>query len=363
LKEGCVEACNGCSYRYFSVEDGALKKLQWLSKRLEQWADKIKPVNHLEEGKQFGYREKVSLSTKFDEHKWDIGMWNRDAFIPIPDCPVHSTRVNAVIRILSGSLPPHEKFPLHFLFVTEKQLTLVLKTKSEVKTDWCTDQLKMQLEKTGAEALWLHYNPSAGHRMFEKTPWKLLWGKEYSTDYNGFRYGPTSFHQLIPELYQHSLTEAVNFLLPDENSLVLDLYCGNGNSLKHWSNSGAAIIGVESGEEAVKFARQNVPEALVLRGQCHTRIGQLMDIIKENKFLEKRRLLYVNPPRTGLGEIVTEWILNKYKPEKIGYLSCSAGTLNRDLEILTQTDYRVEKILPYDFFPNSHHVESLVLLS
>jgi 23S rRNA (uracil1939-C5)-methyltransferase len=47
----------------------------------------------------------------------------------------------------------------------------------------------------------------------------------------------------------------------------------------------------------------------------------------------------------------------------MAYLSCSAGTLNRDLSILCSTGYLVERIIPFDFFPQTIHVESLVLLS
>ena len=51
-----------------------------------------------------------------------------------------------------------------------------------------------------------------------------------------------------------------------------------------------------------------------------------------------------------------------YRPDRMAYLSCSAGTLRRDLDALVQTGYAVERITPYDFFPQTHHVETLALL-
>jgi tRNA/tmRNA/rRNA uracil-C5-methylase (TrmA/RlmC/RlmD family) len=132
--------------------------------------------------------------------------------------------------------------------------------------------------------------------------------------------------------------------------------------MKWWAGAGASVVGIESSAEAIGCAARNVPEALVLRGQCHTRIKQIDKIINENNFSDKRRLLYLNPPRTGLGEIVTDWILNEYRPGRIAYLSCSAGTLAKDLNKLTSEEYTVKKIIPYDFFPNTHHVETLVLI-
>jgi tRNA/tmRNA/rRNA uracil-C5-methylase (TrmA/RlmC/RlmD family) len=78
---------------------------------------------------------------------------------------------------------------------------------------------------------------------------------------------------------------------------------------------------------------------------------------------EYDRLLYVNPPRTGLEDGIADWITSFMKPSRMAYLSCSAGTLNRDLSILCSTGYLVERIIPFDFFPQTIHVESLVLLS
>ena len=75
-----------------------------------------------------------------------------------------------------------------------------------------------------------------------------------------------------------------------------------------------------------------------------------------------RRLLYVNPPRTGLEPEISDWVAKAYKPDRMVYLSCSAGTLQRDLDRLTATGYTIIKITPYDFFPQTLHVETLIFL-
>lgn len=74
------------------------------------------------------------------------------------------------------------------------------------------------------------------------------------------------------------------------------------------------------------------------------------------------RLLYVNPPRTGLEPEILTWAIDEFRPERLAYLSCSAGTLSRDLRALTVAGYKVEALVPYDFFPQTHHVETLALL-
>jgi tRNA/tmRNA/rRNA uracil-C5-methylase (TrmA/RlmC/RlmD family) len=69
----------------------------------------------------------------------------------------------------------------------------------------------------------------------------------------------------------------------------------------------------------------------------------------------------VNPPRSGLEAGVLDALAGELQPERLAYLSCSAGTLARDLRILCQAGYRVSAIHPCDFFPLTHHVEALAL--
>jgi tRNA/tmRNA/rRNA uracil-C5-methylase (TrmA/RlmC/RlmD family) len=59
---------------------------------------------------------------------------------------------------------------------------------------------------------------------------------------------------------------------------------------------------------------------------------------------------------------VTEWITHQLKPSKLAYLSCSAGTLKRDLDQFTSANYEVNSVIPFDFFPQTYHVECIVRL-
>jgi tRNA/tmRNA/rRNA uracil-C5-methylase (TrmA/RlmC/RlmD family) len=70
----------------------------------------------------------------------------------------------------------------------------------------------------------------------------------------------------------------------------------------------------------------------------------------------------VNPPRSGLEAEVTRALADELRPERIAYLSCSAGTLARDLAHFCAAGYAVARIQPYDFFPLTHHVEAQALL-
>jgi 23S rRNA (uracil1939-C5)-methyltransferase len=334
--------------------------MAWLRRSLAPWQEVLGELCQADESRRLGYRDKVALHAVHDGERWEFGLLRRDELVPIPRCPVHTPRVNGVLNRLGAALPPPESFPLAFVSVTGAQATLILKTATEPGIGWLDGALYSELAGQGLQGLWLNLHPSAGRRLYAKRGWRLLWGEPWSTDAEGCRYGPAAFQQLLPDLYRQSLEQAVGYLAPAADAAVVDLYCGIGVSLRRWAAAGAPAIGVELGGEALDCARVNAPDADLLRGACAQRLPQV------NRWLaargNARRLLYVNPPRTGLEPEVRQWIADEMRPRRIAYLSCSSGTLGRDLRELAAAGYRVQRVQPYDFFPLTHHVETLALL-
>ncbi len=309
---------------------------------------------------RWGYRRKVCLSARWSEiDGWNFGLWRRDELIPISDCPVHAKPVRATIHELARALPPARDFPLAFFVQSGAQATLVLKTHRVPDLAWLDVNRQATLAAGGLEGLWLHLHPAAGRRLFARSGWRLPWGQPRSRDGFGLVYGPTAFQQQIPELYRQALDAAEDFLDPRPGDGIADLYCGIGASLARWTRRGGRVIGVELGGETVECARPNAPAATVLRGKCAERLPQLRDWAST----AGRRLLYVNPPRTGLEPAVLAWAAAEFRPERLAYLSCSAGTLSRNLQVLAASGYTVDTLIPYDFFPQTPHVETLALLA
>jgi tRNA/tmRNA/rRNA uracil-C5-methylase (TrmA/RlmC/RlmD family) len=281
----------------------------------------------------------------------------RDELIAIHDCPVHSTRVRALVHLLVARLPPTDVLPLAYLHVCGAQATLIVKAHDVAPRAF--DGLLDALPGIGLEGLWLHLHPSAGRRLFARSGWRLLWGEPRSHDTHGLLHGPTAFAQALPELHRAALASARAHLRPGSGVSVLDLYCGLGASLREWTQAGSAALGVELSGEAVELAALNAPAALVLRGTCTERLPQVEPWWRTQP---GERVAYVNPPRPGLEAPVTEALATALRPARIAYLSCSAGTLARDLSLLEAAGYRVTGIDPYDFFPLTHHVETLARL-
>ena len=126
-----------------------------------------------------------------------------------------------------------------------------------------------------------------------------------------------------------------------------------------WTGAGSASLGVELSGEAVELAGANALPALVLRGTCAQRLPQVRDWWREQA---GEAVAYVNPPRSGLEPEIVATLASELRPSRLAYLSCSAGTLARDLAAFVAAGYRVCAIHPYDFFPLTHHVEALALL-
>jgi tRNA/tmRNA/rRNA uracil-C5-methylase (TrmA/RlmC/RlmD family) len=301
----------------------------------------------------------VTLTARWQPQAgWRFGLVRRDELIAIHDCPVHTSRVRALVHGLVGSLPPPDAFPLAYLHVAGAQATLIVKARS-IDPD-LLQGLRDAIGTTGIEGLWLHCHPSAGRRLFARSGWRLLWGRARSSDSTGLEHGPTGFQQLLPTLHERALDEAEAHLSPRAGDAVLDLYCGIGATLRRWTARGASALGVELSGEAIESAGVNAPSAQLLRGTCVHRLPQIAEWWQGQS---GTRHAFVNPPRSGLEAEVLGALAARLVPARLAYLSCSAGTLARDLQALGSAGYEVDRLLPFDFFPLTHHVEVLALLT
>ena len=300
LPQGCNPQCPACTHRYMSAQESLKQKENFIKSTLLPWNDLVQTITGPEERNRFGYRYKVILNARYLEKKWLFGMMKRDEFIPIMQCPVQGIEVNQFLSFLSVVLPPPDEFPLAYYVQAGKQVTLILKGKKQTKIEWLTNEAEKTFVACQIDGLWIHYNPSAGRRLFEKTPMDCVWGSPWSFDERNMQYGPRSFQQLIPELYHASLREAFSWLKPDPSFSVIDLYSGTGNSIRYWKEAGSHALGIELAGEAVICAQKNVPEAMILRGKCSERIPQADAWAAAQRTSGKEMLLYANPPRTGI---------------------------------------------------------------
>jgi tRNA/tmRNA/rRNA uracil-C5-methylase (TrmA/RlmC/RlmD family) len=334
------------------------QKQAYLARVLGSWAERLHAVAGAAPGERLGYRDRVTLTARWAEASgWRFGLMKRDELIEIHDCPVHTARVRRLVHALVASLPAAMELPLAYLHVAGAQATLIVKSRRLPQA--CLARAVEAASRTGIEGLWLHEHPAAGRRLFARSGWTLLWGTPESRGPDGQVHGPTAFLQALPGLHAQAVRAAREFLAPDSSTAVLDLYCGLGGTLREWTEAGSAALGVELSGEAVRLAGVNAPRAQVLRGTCGQRLPQVFEWWRSQT---GRRVAYLNPPRSGLDAEVAHALVDGLRPERIAYLSCSAGTLARDLQAFEAAGFAVRSIQPFDFFPLTHHVEALALV-
>ena len=146
---------------------------------------------------------------------------------------------------------------------------------------------------------------------------------------------------------------------PDDH--VYDLYCGCGTISLFAADLAKKVTGVELVPEAVEAAKKNAERNGV--SNCHFIAGDMLKTFTEEFVQENGRpsVVIVDPPRAGLHPKVARR-LSKLGAERIVYVSCNPLSQVHDLAELN-TYYHVEKVQPVDLFPQTHHIENVVLLT
>ena len=151
-----------------------------------------------------------------------------------------------------------------------------------------------------------------------------------------------------------------NFAGLTGNEIVYDLYTGTGTIAQFVSKNAKKVIGVESVPEAILDAKANAKRNEITN--CEFFVGD-MKVVFNDQFIEQHGqpdVIITDPPRDGMHKDVIEQLL-KIAPEKIVYVSCNSATQARDLALMDEK-YKVTRVRPVDMFPQTHHVENVVLL-
>lgn len=174
-----------------------------------------------------------------------------------------------------------------------------------------------------------------------------------------FQFTPKAFIQNHPEQSANIYQKILAIALAVKPLRILDLYCGVGITSVLLGQLGCQVLGVELNAEAVKLATSNaqknhVAEVRFLAADVEKVLARLLK-------KEAPNFIIVNPPREGLTPLVAK-LLASYSGSTILYISCMPSTLARDLHLLCQYNYRLVSAEAFDMFPQTVHVETLVVL-
>ena len=175
-----------------------------------------------------------------------------------------------------------------------------------------------------------------------------------------FKIGPKSFFQTnsLQALELYRKVRDLAGLAGGE--VVYDLYTGTGTIALFLARQAQKVVGIEYIEDAIRDARVNAEVNGI--GNATFFSGDIKDVLTQDFVREQGRpdVLITDPPRAGMHKDVVDAIL-EVAPSRIVYVSCNPATQARDLQLLGE-NYRILEIQPFDMFPQTYHVENILLL-
>lgn len=178
---------------------------------------------------------------------------------------------------------------------------------------------------------------------------------------NTYRISLKSFYQINPFQVEVLYQKAIEYAKLKPTDVVIDAYCGIGTISLSLAKHVQKVYGVEIVEQAILDAKENAIRNQIdnVEFYCQDAGEFMVEFAKKNKPIDA---VIVDPPRKGCSSLFLNQLL-QLSPKKIVYISCDVATQARDIDILQQHGYQAVKCQPVDMFPQSYHIETVVLLS
>lgn len=378
--------CGGCAWQNLPYEEQLRLKEQQVRELLDQavsgYAYAFEGIK--ESPNRYGYRNKMEFS--FGDGQKDgpleLGMHKRGSFydiVTVGDCRIADADFG---RILEETLAyfreqgtsfyhkmQHTGYLRHLLVrkaarTGEILAALVTTTQAGEKEEKLLDGWKNRMQALtldGTLTGLLHTKNDSLADVVQSDGTCVLFGRDYFYEELlglRFRITPFSFFQ-TNSLGAEVLYETARTYIGDtKGQVVFDLYSGTGTIAQILAPVAGRVIGVEIVEEAVEAAKENAE----LNGlsNCEFLAGDVLKVL--DSIREKPDIIVLDPPRDGVHPKALKKIMD-YGVERILYISCKPTSLVRDLELLQERGYRVERGCCVDLFPWSGNVETVCLLS
>lgn len=345
--------CGGCSFQHLADTQQLAAKHQWLSGQLRKVFEN-RNIDMLSD-QRFGYRRRARIAVIHKEGKTTLGFRGKSAkhIVAIDNCVVLTEPLQHLYKQLKDKLMASALAAKlgHIELLQDEQGTSVLfrligSLSPELKRDW---QVWAQTLNTS-----LYWQLPESHRALVEDA-EL---RHYSIDGLSLRYHPQDFIQVNARMNIKMVEQAMAWLAPNKQDVVLDLFCGVGNFSLPLAKRAKRVVGVEVQESMVAAARFNAQQnALVNVSFIAADLTQA--IAEEFTELGVTKIL-LDPPRAGAKEFLDTLIA--IKPQQILYVSCDAATLARDAEYLVLKGFKVLRVTMMNMFPQTSHVETMMLL-
>lgn len=193
---------------------------------------------------------------------------------------------------------------------------------------------------------------------------RLLHGSETIVDTmlgNEFEISAPSFYQVNTEMAEKLYQTAIDFADFSADDVVIDAYSGIGTIGLSFATQVKHVYGVEVVEKAVLDSQKNASRNGIdnVTYVCDSAEAAMQNWVKEGI---QPTVIVVDPPRKGLTDSFIKASAS-VQPNKLVYISCNVATMARDIKLYEELGYKLTKVQPVDLFPQTHHVETVALLS
>ena len=364
--------CGGCDMQHTEYDEQLRIKKEIVRESMERARVNL-PAAGLEDvlpsPESWGYRTRLRLKV---DAQGRLGFFQKESnrFVEISSCPVATEPINRAIRELRTSECLRELQTvcreIELLQSPDDQaLSLILlldkgredpKIAHQAVTRWSE---LASIDSIGCKAgsLFTQLVPGTAEALLNRTI--RLENQHCVLSWSG-----GCFSQVNSEQNDNLIRLVCALAGGGQDSLagktVLDLYCGMGNFSIPLALLGASVTGIEQNRDSIRWAEFNARNA----GQEKNSLFYAMEVQVGLRQLTKERqevdIIILDPPRRGIGKAVD--LLARLDPQKIIYISCDPATLARDISRLGKGGYTPVRIIPVDMFPQTHHIETVVLL-
>ena len=408
--------CGGCQIQALSYEEQLRYKEQKVKNHLMRIGGFAKPlldaitepIIGMEEGSDFRYRNKAQFpigTNKEGELITGFYAGRTHSIIANTDCFLGDVVNEPILKVILAHMKEHhipaydettqKGLVRHVLIrvgrvTREVMVSIVINGKKYPEWESLCEELRETISKKSysLEHLSLSVNKKNTNVIMGEEI-KLLYGKPAIEDVLcglTFSISPLSFYQVNPVQAERLYQTALEYASLTGREAVWDLYCGIGTISLCLARAAGQVYGVEIIPDAIRDAKENAIRNGVANAQFFVgKAEEVLPAFYEGKLkyeygndrcfesetedalggesdLLHPDVIVVDPPRKGCDEKCLETMV-KMMPDRIVYVSCDSATLARDAKYLCENGYELKRVRTCDMFPQTSHVETVVLLS
>ncbi len=374
------QKCGGCAFRHITYASELELKKSFVKQAFSRIGKLDIAVNDTVFACDARYRNKVQYPVAPDANGGcAFGYFARRShrIIPHADCPLQDKIFTEIADFCTktadkiGITPYDEasgKGTLRHIVMRKNRvgeilLCLVVADKNRILLKKLADELSARFDNI--IGIHINVNKKRDNVIFGDYTFRIC-GEETLTDTlcgKVFEISPRAFYQVNAEMAEKLYLRARELASPkSEGSIILDLYCGAGTIGLCVAGEMDKLCGVEIIDAAIENAKKNANKngrseenTLFVCGDASVGVEEC-----RRKF-GNPEIIIVDPPRKGLDRAVIDTVVSA-NPEKIVYISCDPATLARDCAIFAESGYTTTEATPFDLFPRTGHVETIVCL-